>query len=370
MRFLLLILLTVYCATGCSSSTGSDGPATPHSEWLIDQNEVVDGGPGKDGIPSIDEPRFSPVQEAGFMQDERLVIAVSVNGELKIYPHQILDWHEVVNDTIGKQDIAITYCPLTGTGMAWNRTLSTGTTDFGVSGLLYRNNLIAYDRATDSYWSQMQVRSITGEAIGDTLTTFPVFETTWATARDLFHDAPVLNTQTGYGRSYGSYAYGKSYLTNHDDILFPVKNPDRRLPNKTRVHAVIPGSFTGESADVRAYVLEEYTDSVKVINDDFKGNAIVFAGNAEINFGVSFSRTATQGEILEFEAVQNQLPVIMKDQNGNHYNVFGVAVSGPDTGRQLQHFKSYNGYWFAVADFFVNTCIYPEDSKCTDVIDK
>lgn len=376
MRFLsILTIISSVLITGCVNSTGSgetDNPNDPvntNSNWLINKSEVIDGGPGKDGIPSVDSPEFTPASEVDFIGDERLVLVIRHNGITKIYPHQILDWHEVVNDRLGESDISVTYCPLTGTGIAWNRSIAGNTTEFGVSGLLFRNNLIAYDRATDSYWSQMQMRSVAGDQSGLKAETRPVFETKWSTVKAAYPTAQVLNTDTGYQRNYSGFAYGESYLTDHGDILFPIKNEDERLQEKTRVHAVITGTEINEDTVVRAYVIEDMGDSTQVINDTFEDISIVFAGNADKNFGVSFSPVAEGGTKLNFQAVQNRFPVIMKDNEGNTWDIFGEAVSGPRTGEQLTPMRSYNGYWFAVADFYENTCIYPANKKCTDEFD-
>ena len=126
------------------------------NEWLIPEGLVRDGGPGKDGIPAISDPKFTQASAVDYLKDEDLVIGLKYNEEIKVYPHIILDWHEIVNDEIDEFAFALTYCPLTGTAINWNRKLNGITTTFGVSGLLYNSNLIPYDRETDSNWSQMQ----------------------------------------------------------------------------------------------------------------------------------------------------------------------------------------------------------------------
>ena len=118
--------------------------------WLIPVNEVFGGGPGKDGIPAISNPKFKPDSTITFLSDDDLVIGVKFEGQLRTYAHLILDWHEIVNDNLGQRYFALTYCPLTGSAIAWDRNLGGEVTTFGVSGLLYNTNLIPYDRATDS----------------------------------------------------------------------------------------------------------------------------------------------------------------------------------------------------------------------------
>ncbi|WP_303908217.1 DUF3179 domain-containing (seleno)protein [Thiohalomonas denitrificans] len=116
------------------------------------ESSVVAGGPGRDGIPSIDKPRFIPPEEADrYLSSDDIVFGVTLNGQAKAYPRGILVWHEVVNDRIGDRTISITYCPLTGTALGFER----GDTTLGVSGQLVNSNLILYDRATESLWPQI-----------------------------------------------------------------------------------------------------------------------------------------------------------------------------------------------------------------------
>ena len=130
--------------------------------WLIPVGEVFDGGPGKDGIPALSNPQLVASSEVSFLGDGDLVIGVVIGGVARAYPHVILDWHEIINDQVGGEAYSLTYCPLTGSGIGWDRALSANATTFGVSGKLYNSNLIPYDRETDSYWSQMKLQCVFG----------------------------------------------------------------------------------------------------------------------------------------------------------------------------------------------------------------
>jgi len=122
-----------------------DKDSVSSTDWLIPQSEVFDGGPGKDGIPSVDNPNFSAIAEIDFLDPQDLVVAIKAGDEIKVYPHPILDWHEIVNDEINGIPLALTYCPLTGTAIAWKRTINGKETTFGVSGLLYNSNNLPKD---------------------------------------------------------------------------------------------------------------------------------------------------------------------------------------------------------------------------------
>jgi len=368
-----IILLFTACDQVNSTIESEDqnpGDDTQSTEWLIPSDEIVDGGPGKDGIPSVDNPKFAPVSEIDFIQDDRLIIGLKAGNTIKAYPHQILDWHEIVNDQVENLHIAMTYCPLTGTGITWNRQIDGDIVEFGVSGLLFRNNLIAYDRKTDSYWSQMQLRAVKGPMSGDHLQPAArMVETTWKQWKAMYPDSEIMTKETGFARFYGGFAYGESYLNDENYLLFPVKNENERLPGKTKVHVILHDRVTDQQQEVRVFAKSEMGDGIDVINEDYKDLNIVAAGSKEYDFVVSFHRELSDGSLLNFTPVQGKLPVIMTDEEGNEWNIFGEAVNGPRTGQKLQPTNSYNGYWFAIADMFPNACVYPS-TGCKGYIDK
>lgn len=224
------------------------GPATdvsldlePAPGWLIPTDFVFTGA-GKDGIPSINDPQFinysadGPNQPGSYLTDEDLVVGLRINGEVKAYPHPILDYHEIVNDEVGGVPIALTYCPLTGTAKVWKQT-GNGGDPFGVSGLLYNSNLVPFDRRTDSEWHQLEGLCIRGERIGERLEVVPHVEMTWRDWKELFPEGEVLSTDTGVQRPYDDYPYG-DYRTNNDFLLVPITYDDERLPRKERVFSI------------------------------------------------------------------------------------------------------------------------------------
>ncbi len=319
-------------------------------EWLIPKDKVRDGGPGKDGIPSVDDPNFINKESADFLEPSDLVIGIIQNGTAKAYGHPVLDHHEIVNDKVGGKPISMTYCPLTGTGIAISRKINGSVTTFGVSGLLYNNNLIPYDRKTESNWSQMQMRSVNGELSGKSNETFQVVETPWSTWKAMYPETQVLSRETEFSRNYERYPYGN--YKNNDQLLFPVSNKDDRLPRKERVHGVI------RDDRAKVYRFKAFKDSTNVIEERFAGQSLILAGNKAKNFIVSFNRPKNLADSVAFSGLNNALPNIMKDDQGNHYNVFGQVTEGPDKGTRLKPTQSYMGYWFAWAAFFPDVKIY------------
>lgn len=331
-----------------SNTSPQTGSPTTDQEWLIPINDVFNGGPGKDGIPSIDNPNFSTVREmdaTGLMQDSDLVVGIKVGNEIRAYPHFILDWHEIVNDEIANLPIAVTYCPLTGTAVGWHRRLGGTVTTFGVSGLLYNTNLMPYDRNSDSVWSQMLLKSVNGSFISTEALTYPLLELTWGEWKVMFPNSRVLNTNTGFNRSYGRYPYG-DYRTNNDLLLFPVTHPDDRLPRKERGLGV----NINEEARFYRFTLFEGQE-VKTINENFGGEDIVVVGSQSRNFIVAYNREIEPGVLLDFEPVQQAGEVVMRDNNGDRWTIFGEALEGPYADQTLDPVVSYIGMWFAWATF-------------------
>lgn len=201
---------------------------TRHSVPLGD---IRGGGPPKDGIPSIDDPKFITVEEADeFLDEEGLGIAVSFNGIDRFYPNQILVWHEIVNDMLGDQPALVTYCPLCGTGIVFEPLVNGKRTEFGTSGKLWNSNLVMYDRQTDSYWSQVLGEGIVGSQTGVKLAGLPHDNMLYKDWKKAFPNGQVLSRETGHVRNYSRDPYGDYYTT--EGFFFPVDNTDERYFDK------------------------------------------------------------------------------------------------------------------------------------------
>ncbi len=343
--FSLIGFLFVLLFSSCTEDNDRDGSNGQNSDgWLIPQNEVRDGGPGKDGIPALTEPELVSVDDITWLQDDDLVLAFADGEDIRAYPHPILDWHEIINDKTENHSVSVIYCPLTGTGIGWNRILNGNETTFGVSGLLYNSNIIPYDRATNSNWSQLLLKSVNGGLIGQKAETYNLVETSWKTWKKMYPASKVVSKNTGYSRSYGSYPYG-AYREN-ESLIFPVSNSDNRLHAKERVLAVFNGIH------VRAYTFEKLEENNNLILDDFPGSEILITGSQQDNLMVAFHTETEGGTRLSFQIVENQLPEIITDNEGNTWDVFGRAISGPRQGERLKTVPYIMGYWFSFAAFY------------------
>lgn len=344
-----ILLLTIFLPlTGCED----DPPGLANDdavEWLIPVDDVFDGGPGKDGIPAVMNPRFQSVQEHQDLEDDELVVGVIMHDEARAYPHTILDWHEIINDEIQGTPISLTYCPLTGSAIGWHGNINGQTTTFGVSGLLYNSNLMPYDRATDSYWSQMLLQAVHGARKGEMAETFPVLETSWKQWKTLFPESRVLTRETGHSRPYGNYPYG-DYRTS-EGTIFPVRGSDGRLHPKERVHGIIVGG------GVHAYVLEDLPPALGTLQDELNMVPYVLVGSGSANIVAVFDRRLNDGTSLNFHSLTEGDPGQFTDEENNIWDLSGRAVAGPRLGQQLTPLTAFTAYWLAWPAFYPNISI-------------
>ncbi|MCK4965812.1 DUF3179 domain-containing protein, partial [bacterium] len=206
-------------------------------KFLVNPDKIQSGGPPKDGIPSIDNPKYVSVTDADkWIEDNELVLAINYKGVKRVYPLQIMVWHEIVNDVIAKDPILITYCPLCGSGIAYERTLDGKEVEFGTSGKLYNSNLVMYDRKTDTYWTQIDGLAIVGELTGRKLTPISIDTVVWRDWKKEHPNSEVLSQNTGFIRNYGRDPYGSYYENSF--LLFPVEGSDDRIHPKTVVFGI------------------------------------------------------------------------------------------------------------------------------------
>ncbi len=348
----LLFLFSIYVITGCSNDVTNSSNENNDGVWLIPEAEVFGGGPGRDGIPALFEPQFTSASSVNFLAPIDLVVGIRVGNTVRGYPHIVLDWHEIANDQIDQSFYSVTYCPLTGSAIGWNRKIDGSVTTFGVSGLLYNTNLLPYDRETGSNWSQMELLCVNGSRAGKIPETVPLIETTWESFKQMFPDSKIITTATGFSRSYGTYPYD-DYKTNNDKLLFPINNKDSRLSAKTRVLGV---KINQQS---KAYRISSFTSTTTVIHDSLGGEQIVLVGNSSRNFATAFKRTASDGTLLTFTPVTGIGTAVLRDSDGTNYDLFGYGLDGPRQGQRLISLEeSYIAYWFAWGTFHVGTEIY------------
>ncbi len=346
-------LLAALFIGGCGGGGGGGGNpvgGSSNTDWLVPASEIVDGGPGVDGIPALSAPQFESVSTSTSVADDDLVIVVRSGGQVRAYPHDIMNWHEIVNDGPADAPFTMSYCPLTASAVAWHGNLTDTNKSYGTTGLLYNTNLLLYDRATDSKWSQMLQRSINGPRIGERAESYPLFEAPYSTLKMMYPFASVMTRVTGHALFYDQYPYG-DYLTSNR-LLFPVARQDNRLHLKERLIGIHDDSTS------KVYQLSEFGDTMLAINDQFADQSIVVVGNSALGIAVIFDRELADGTILSFESIQDDLPNILLDTEGNVWDIFGTAVSGVRTGQRLKPTKSYVAMWLGWVAHFDEVIIH------------
>lgn len=324
---------------------------------IVPLDQIVSGGPPPDGIPSIDDPRFISVQEADRnLEDSELVLGLNIDGDVRAYPLQILVWHEIVNDKVAGIPVAVTYCPLCFTNQVFNRTIDNGQIlEFGTSGKLYNSNLVMYDRASKSLWSQAMAQGIVGKYAGVMLERIPFDVAYWKEWKQLYPDSRVLSTDTGSTRPYGADPYG-DYYTN-GDVLFPVSNRDDRLGLK---EIVVGFENNGQ---YKAYKLQEI-ENKRVINDQVNGKPIALLSLHP--FMIRAYDPVVDGQTLIFS-------YNIKDQNfvdkrtNSLWDFEGKAISGQMKGKQLTRLPFDEGFWFEWVAFHPKTELYKDSSDIKPV---
>ncbi len=237
-------------------------------KYLVHPDELRSGFVPKEGIASIDRPRFESAEQADrWLDDSEAVLATEYAGVTRVYPLRILIWHELVNDRIGGTPVVISYCPLCNSGIGYFREVAGWELEFGVSGRVYNSNLVMYDRQTNSYWPQIEGRAVIGELTGHRLRKLPgpVSWVRWGDWKKEKPESEVLSQKTGFIiKPYAIDPY-KSYH-GISWILFPVAARDERASPKAVVIGVeVNGSEKAyREDDIWAGAIEDTIDDRRV----------------------------------------------------------------------------------------------------------
>ncbi|MBT6716204.1 MAG: DUF3179 domain-containing protein, partial [Nitrospina sp.] len=217
----------------------------------------------KDGIPSIDNPRFLTAEEAdgSLLRNADRVLGFSYNGHARAYPIKILNWHEIVNDKVGGQPVVVSFCPLCGTGMVFDANVKNRRLKFGVSGLLYQSDMLLYDHQTESLWSQIKSEAVTGPMTGTRLKLLASTHTNWGSWKKKHPHAKVLSDKTGFRRPYDRDPY-QGYESN-SRLMFDVRLMSSKYPPKEKVIGI---EMDGKA---KAYPFSELNKSRSPVTDIF-----------------------------------------------------------------------------------------------------
>lgn len=369
-----IVLAALLTVAGCgdeSSDSRPDELRNATSGWNTDwqkhsvpYEELLAGGPPRDGIPSIDEPAFISTGEASaWLADNEPVIALELDGDARAYPLQILIWHEIVNDEVGGTPAVVTFCPLCNAALAFDRSLDGQIYEFGTSGLLRNSDLVMYDRSSESLWQQFTGEAIAGELTGKTLRFLPARIVSFGDFRQAWPQGLVLSRDTGYDREYGTNPYVGYDDVSQSPFLFQ-GDTDDRLPAMERVVAV-----EVDGMDI-AYPFSAVT-AAGVINDSQAGQDLVIfheGGTVSALDQRVISESADIGSTGVFKPVvegrkltftrQRDGDGFVDAETGSSWNILGQATDGPLAGARLEPLIHADHFWFAWAAFKPDTIIY------------
>lgn len=336
--------------------------STDFTKHRISFDEILSGGPPKDGIPALDEPKFISVQEADeWLKLVEPVILFKHGHEARAYPLQILMWHEIVNDVVAGTPVVVTFCPLCNTAIAFERTIDGQALDFGTTGRLRHSNLIMYDRQTETWWQQATGEAIIGEFTGKQLQLLPAMIVSWKEFQTAYPDGKVLSRDTGYNRQYGQNPYFGYDDIDKSPFLFQGETDGRLLP----MARVVTVELHGEAIAYPYEILKK----VRMVNDTVGTDSIVvfwkpgtasaldqntLAKGRDVGAVNTYLREVN-GQVLTFSYEAGR---IVDDQTHSEWNILGEAVSGPLRGQQLTPVVNINHFWFSWAAFKPETRVY------------
>ena len=319
-------------------------PALPIT---IRPEEIIWGGVRKDGIPALKSPKSVAAGEAAFLDDGEAVFGIERNGEARAYPQRILDWHELANDVVGGEPLALSYCTLCGSAIAYSTRAADGRTlVFGSSGLLYRSNKLMYDEETLSLWSNLTGEPVVGPLVGRgiALASLPLTVTTWGEWRRRHPATTVVSLETGYDRDYSpGAAYGRYFAS--PEAMFPVWRKSPALPTKSWVYGLRSGGRA------KAYPLEILLEE-RVVNDRVGPLPVVLVADREsgavrayVREGRTFAEGPRRGTLVE-------------PSTGAVWNVEESSLRPIAGGRPHARLAGHRAYWFGWYAFFADTELY------------
>ena len=337
-------------------------PNTDFENTLVDLDEIQSGGPPKDGIPPVDDPQFDSVAEANkWLNPREPVVVVSIDGETKAYPIQILTWHEIVNDSVAGTPVTVTFCPLCNATIVFDRRKDGEVLDFGTTGRLRKSDLVMYDRQTESWWQQFTGQAIVGKMAGTVLDRLPASIVAYEDFRAAYPNSQVLSRRTGHSRAYGNNPYRGYDTIDGQPFLFfdPV---DKRLPPMERVldasigdtHKLYPFSIFKTEA-----VINDQVADMPVVVFSRQGtlsalDGSVIADSRQVPSATAYDRRL-DGNVLSFELHDGR---IVDTQSGTRWNMFGTGIDGPLSGSQLDSAPGSVHFAFAWLAFNPDSEIY------------
>jgi uncharacterized protein DUF3179 len=354
-----LPVIALLALTGCGGeSTSPFGESSGEVACTIDVAELQDGGVSRDGIPALTNPTFVPPGDpsVGYLLPTDRVIGLRFANKTLAIPHNILWWHEIMNLDFPDAKIAVTYCPLTGTAMAFDRA-PLGGAELGVSGLLFRNNQVMFDRSgVETLFPQIMGEGVCGLRKGTRLPRISVAEMTWEAWQEQFPQTQVVSGSTGFNRDYTRYPYGE-YERIDEPPFLPQQYDTSRQPKERIVGIEGPSGGFLAVPFLELDALGEFG----VVNLELDGIPLAIVWDRAGQSGTTFSRipldVVTGGDDPLTFSVENGK--IIDLETGSEWSLAGRAIDGPLGGASLRiHPASMIAFWFAWSAFHPNTEVW------------
>lgn len=371
MKLLNMIFIMICVASFVFGQSGTEGINKAYPDWKtnfekksINLEELISGGPPKDGIPAIFFPKFEEFGSASeWLNDREPVISVDINNEAKAYPLSILIWHEIANDTVGGIPVLVSFCPLCYSALVFNRRISGMAPFFGVSGLLRNSDMVMYDDVTESFWQQFTGEAIVGEMTGKTLELIPTQIISYKQFKDAYPLGTVLSKDTGFDRKYGKNPY-----VGYDDIdqspfLYKGEKDNRLPPNEKVIAIKVEGI-------IKAYPYS-ITWQKRVIHDNVNDMPLVVFHSEGAASALDESVIAESKDVgstgVFSPIVDNQnLTFTYKDgyffddKTNSAWDITGKCIAGKFNGKRLERIKHGDYFAFAWFAFRPETEVYIE----------
>ena len=371
---IIVVLLSALALQGARAPVSGQDSCRPRNlntaNWStdfcnsqVDYSEILVGNPTKNGIPSVSNPNMESLEAASaWLHDRSPVIALEIEGEARAYPLAILMWHEIANDEVAGQPVAVTFCPLCNSSVTFDRRVNGKVLDFGVSGLLRNSDLIMYDRESETWWQQLTGEGLAGEYAGTLLDIVPSQVIGFGSFAERYPNGQVMSRATGHNRQYGINPY-RNYDSNPRPFLFNGVVDPRLDSAVDHVLAAIIGE------DAKAYPFEILRED-RVINDSIGETPVVVFYQSGVASALGDSVIDTARDIGTAGMYESTLDDVVlhfspshdggfhDEETGSIWNAFGEAVAGELAGSQLNWVHAFPHFWFAWAAFHPETEVY------------
>jgi len=321
------------CSSGGSSTiidnNGKNTTEEPTYDWIVPLSDIAGSN---SPFPLAINPDYTVASDVNFIDDNEKVALVSFkDGKVKAFPFFFTSTYESVNDIIGGFTVSMTYCPITESAILIDRQFSSNDTFIlRASGVLYKENMVAIDEATQTYWSQFLLKCIKGKFQNQPIETLNFVETRWSIVKKYFPDAQVF-TNTSVSKSSTTNTSSKSSIEGSDVV-----------------YGILESSQKNGSPKIHVFEYSLFNNDIKIINKRFTLDEVLVVGSKGLNFITSYLKDSN----ATFTPIQNEFPTIMEDSDGNKWNVFGIATSGPRKGEQLKSLKAFFASWWAWNEFY------------------